>query len=755
MVGRGPLAPGIESNTVLGPSLRLRTGSLLVLWLLAEPSRLHAGPPATADPVAPMAAAIAEAESRLREGELQTAESRYRTALLEGWLLVGSLEASEGRLAESRDAFRRASTAAVETRRALQSLALVQLQMGEPSEAVAILTQVAGRNPADGRVRHLLAQALAANGSPEQAAQELEEARAAAPGDLELGFLLATEYLRLHKPDLAAGLFARIAAARPIPQTHVLVGRAYRDFGEYDRARSSLRKALALDPRARRAHYYLGMVEVLDRGADGLPDAIREFQQEATLAPRDPLTHLRLGMALVEAHRAAEAIPSLEIAAPSEPPTVDAFHYLGRALLALDRPAEAVAPLRRALELARIDMQLSSIHYQLALALRALGETAEASQHFTESERYSTERASSSRERLSRYLAGEIEAGLDAPPTSPLIQGAALSSLTPGEREDVRRRLRTGLARTYLNLGVMQARGEAFARAADFFTLAAESDPDLPQLQYSLGVARFNAGQFERAKPPLARALAEAPGDPSLARMLALASFNTEDYAKAAELLRDDPERASDASVQFTYATALVRSGRARDAEAIFKRLLAEHGESAELSVVLGQAHAQEGDYAAAEAALARALQLKPGVDEANATLGVICLKQGRLAEAEGALRAELRVHPSDVKSQANLATVLDLEGRPGEAMPLLRDALNRRPEFADARYLLGKLLLAQGAAQEAVEHLEAAVRLAPADANVHYQLAQAYLKAGQPERGAVELEAYRKIKDERRGSAP
>jgi tetratricopeptide (TPR) repeat protein len=723
--------------------------------LLADASRAHSAAPATADPVAPLTAAVADAESSLRNGELQTAESRYRTALLEGWLLIGALDASDGRLAESREAFRRASTAAVETRRALQSLALVQLQLGEAAEAVGILTQVVGRNPKDGRLRHLLAQALAASGSPEQAAQELEEARAAEPDDLELGFLLATEYLRLKKPEVAAGLFARIAAARPIPQTHVLIGRAYRDFGEYDRARASLGKALALDPRARRAHYYLGMVEVLDRGADGLPDAIHEFQEETRLAPRDPLTHLRLGMALVEAHRAAEAMPSLEIAAPSEPPTVDAFHYLGRALLALDRPAEAVAPLRRALELARIDAQLSSIHYQLALALRALGETEEASRHFAESQRYSTERASSSRERLSRYLAGEIEAGLDSAPTSPLIQGAALSALRPDEREDVRRRTRTGLARAYLNLGVMQTRSEAFARAADLFALAAEADPDLPQVQYSLGVARFNAGQFEPAKQPLARALADAPGDASLTRMLALASFNTEDYARAAELLRDDPERGSDASVQFTYATALVRSGRAKDAESIFKRLLAQHGESAELSVVLGQAHAQEGDYASAETALARALQLKPGVAEANATLGVIYLKQGRLAEAERALRAEILGHPSDVKSEANLATVLDLEGRPQEAVPLLRDALKRKPEFADARYLLGKLLLAQGAAEEAVEHLEAAVRLAPADANVHYQLAQAYLKAGQPERAAVELEAYRKIKDERRGSAP
>jgi tetratricopeptide (TPR) repeat protein len=719
------------------------------MLILAAPSPPRAV--ADTDPGAPLEAAMAEAEKSLREGELQTAESRYRSALLEGWLLMGSLQAAEGRLAESREAFRRASTAALETRRALQSLALVQLQMGEADEAVRILTGVVGRNPRDGRLRHLLAQALAASGRPEEAAQELEEARAAAPQDLELAFLLATEYLRLKRPEVAERLFAEVAAARPIPQTHVLVGRAYRDYGEYDRARASLRRALAMDPRARRAHYYLGMVAVLDQGAAGLPESIREFQAEMKLAPRDPLTNLRLGMALVEDHRAAEALAPLEIAAPSEPPTVDAFHYLGRALLALDRPAEAVAPLRRALELARIDTQLGSIHYQLALALRGIGETGEAATHFAESQRYSAERASSSRDRLARYLAGEMEAEASAKPTSPLVQGALLSGLTPAGRDELRRRTRTALARAYMNLGVMQAQAERFPRAADLVGNAAELDPDFPQVQYSLGVARYNAGQFESAKAPLARALTATPGDPGLRRMLALASFNTEDYAKAAELLRDDPERDGDASLQYAYAAALVRSGRARDAQATFARLLSSHGDSAELSVVLGQAHAQEGDFASAEQALRRALALKPGVAEANASLGVIYLKQGRLAEAEAALRAEIATQPRDVKSRANLATVLDLEGRPLEAVPLLREALAARPDFADARYLLGKLLLAQGAASEAAEHLEAAARLAPEDANIHYQLAQAYQKLGRPEKADEELRAYRRIKDARR----
>ena len=58
------------------------------------------------------------------------------------------------------------------------------------------------------------------------------------------------------------------------------------------------------------------------------------------------------------------------------------------------------------------------------------------------------------------------------------------------------------LARAYLNLGVMQAQAERFARAAEMFEKAAAVDPDFPQVQSSLGVAYFNARQFDEGHRP-------------------------------------------------------------------------------------------------------------------------------------------------------------------------------------------------------------------------------------------------------------
>jgi tetratricopeptide (TPR) repeat protein len=699
-------------------------------------------------------AAEAAAEAALRAGELQIAESRYRSLLLDAWMLKGELHVAAGRLDAARDAFQRATASAVDAAAAVHSLALVHLQTGQPADAVALLTKLAGLNPRDQRTRRLLAQALIANGEPDEAVQTLEEARAGAPDDPELAFVLASGYVRQKKIAAAEQLFARVIAARPIPETYVLIGRTYRDAGIFDRARAFMEKALEKNPRTRRAHYYLGTLAVMAEGVVRLDDAIGEFREELKVSPDDPLTNLRLGMALVERRRPSEALKPLEIATGAPWANSDAFQYLGRCQLALDRPADAVTSLRRALELSRSgppdDVRLRHIHYQLALALRRVGAGDEAAVHFAEAEQIAARRAGVDREQLARYLADAPALSREETSTVLPLQ-SSFSGLAPPQRAELDRRATTALARAYLNLGVIHAQARRFARAAEFFAHAADVAPDFPQVQYSLGVAYFNAEQYEKAVAPLGRALAADSANADVRRMLALASLNAGSYDKAAELLAPDARRDSDPSLQYAYALALVRSNRAAEAEAVFAQLLAHHGTTPELQVLVGQAHAQQGDFESAIASLQGALKVKPDVADAQATLGMIYLQQGKLPEARTALRAGLEVRPGDVHAAHTLATVLDLEGQSEEAAAILGSILRSRPDFANARYLLGKILLARGAADEAVEQLEAGARLAPEDPNIHYQLAQAYRKQGRTELSDKRLEIYQQLKEKRR----
>ncbi len=593
--------------------------------------------------------------------------------------------------------------------------------------------------------------------------------RALAPDRPEVLFSLATAYLRQRRLEAATPLLAELTVARPIPQTHVLIGRIYRDHGHYELARQALGAALEMDSSVRRAHYYLGTVDLLSEGRGRIEEAIAHFQAELKVDPDDPTVNLYLGIGLVESRRHEEALAPLETAARSASTERDALQFLGRSYLALDRPEEAVAALRRALELARVaamaapagvfvdlgESQLSSMHYQLALALRRTGKAEEAATHFAQAREHSAKLAESSRESLSRYLEDEVQ---QSAPSSlgPPLEFPTLAGLGPVQRQELRRRISTDLARCYLNLGVLKTREGRFAGAAQLFAAGAELDPDFPQLQYSLGVALFNSERFDEATVPLARALDENPENFELRRMLALAYLNSEEYGQAVELLRSDAERKSNRSLEYAYGLALVRSGAAAEAESVFAGLLAEHSEWPELNVMLGQAYAQQDEYEAAVNSLRRALELDPKVAEAHATLGDIYLRQGKLAEAEEALRAELAAHPDDERSRYTLAMVLDLNRQPEKAKSLLREHLDARPLSADGRYLMGKILLAEGAAEDALEQLSAAADLAPEDPNIRYQLGQALQKLGRREEAEREFETFRALKQaQREGGGP
>src|SRR5689334_10031006 len=87
--------------------------AVLLLAIVVAPDS-HAQ--TTADPAARLEALVAAAENNLRDHELQIAESLYRSALMSGWMLIGTLRADEHRLADARDAFLHASTSAVDAK---------------------------------------------------------------------------------------------------------------------------------------------------------------------------------------------------------------------------------------------------------------------------------------------------------------------------------------------------------------------------------------------------------------------------------------------------------------------------------------------------------------------------------------------------------------------------------------------------------------------------------------------------------------
>lgn len=502
------------------------------------------------DPLAAFTESLAAAEASLQKGELEAAGRRYGDALFEGWMALATLQRLDGRPDAARAAFQEAAAVAPQDRGALLALAGAALQLQEPARAIDVLDRLAARDAQDVDARRLLAKALAAGGQMERALRTLDEASAAAARDPEAAYLVATEYLWLKKPEPAERLFAQVLAARPLAQTHVLIGRTLRDAGEYDRARAHLLAALEQDPGARRAHYYLGMVLLADArgGPERIERAIAEFRAELKLDPHDALANDQLGAALLDAGRAEEALAPLEEAVRADARSAYLRH-LGRCQLALGRPADAAASLRRALTAAGEEgvpeADLDKVHYQLGLALRKLGQSQEAAAHLAEA---------------GRIAAAQANVPVAAP--VPQADASPMAGVPVARRRALEDRVKTGLARAYMNLGILRAQARDFAAATELLDKAAAQQPDLPRLQYTLGVAAFNAGQFEKAASALTRALA-AGENAEASAALGLAYLELGRLQEAETALRAAlAARPDDASIRDNLARVLERIQR-------------------------------------------------------------------------------------------------------------------------------------------------------------------------------------------------
>ena len=733
--------------------LRLRWPALWLAGLSFWVSSVGGAPPHDHE----LQSLVHRAALAREELEPQLASSLLRSSLLEGWMLLGRLELVTGETEAALEAFDRATSVTTRRREATLSLAAVHLRRQETRAAIALLQEAAGRAPGDGQVRRLLAQALVADGRSEEAVLELEECFAAEPRDLETLFALGTGYLRQGRDAEAADRYGRLLQERPGAETHLLVGRTYRDLERYPEAREHLQTALTLDSEIARARYYLGTLELLEHKSERFEKALEWFRAELDTVGDDPLVYLYQGMVRVEQRSFEASLEPLRRALSWPPARFDALRYLGRALLGLDQFSEAAETLGRALDRVESrhvrDRDLEELHYQLALALRGAGRRDEAKAHFDLASQLGKSLVEEERLRFQRFLADE-ESGF-AGSLAPVLDLSDLARLPDEERAALYQRVRNTLARATLDLGVQQAREERFDRAADWFLEAAQIDPELPQVQKFLGLAAARAGRPAMAAPALALAHEAEPGDAELRHRLAVAWVETEQYAEVLDLLGPPSRRAGSPSLEFAYAMALVRSDRAAEAAPIFDQLLRSGQSWPGLHVLVGQAQAQEGDFDAAEGSFRNALELDSSVPEAHSSLGYLYLRQGRLPEAEAALRGGLEQQPDDPRSLYLLANVLELDRRPAEAETRLRQLLAIYPQHPDGRYLLGKVLLAEGRATAAVEHLESAVALAPDDANIRYQLGLAYQRSGARDRATEEFAAFRRLKRLQREEEP
>jgi tetratricopeptide (TPR) repeat protein len=164
----------------------------------------------------------------------------------------------------------------------------------------------------------------------------------------------------------------------------------------------------------------------------------------------------------------------------------------------------------------------------------------------------------------------------------------------------------------------------------------------------------------------------------------------------------------------FDLALQHHQAGRLQEAEAIYRRILAQQPANIDALHLLGVIAHQVGRNDDAVDLIQRAIALRPDFPQAHSNLGNALKDKGRLDDAIAAYRRALALDQNLPETHGNLGNVLKDMGRLDEAIAAYRQAIAQRPAHAAAHSNLGDALRRQGKLDEAIAACRHALDLNP-----------------------------------------
>lgn len=146
--------------------------------------------------------------------------------------------------------------------------------------------------------------------------------------------------------EAAYNMAGSLMANQPFP--HLDLGRMYLKAQRLDEALAEFRTALSIDPSMGEAHNNIGSILEMKQRYD---EALKEYLLAVKKTPYLAVPYCNIGHLYARQNRWDEALKEYDAALDRDPYYATAYLYKGTALLATGRKAEAVAALRRALQL--------------------------------------------------------------------------------------------------------------------------------------------------------------------------------------------------------------------------------------------------------------------------------------------------------------------------------------------------------------------------------------------------------------------
>ncbi len=689
------------------------------------------------------------------------AEAEFKIILGEAYRRLGKIYSAQTNYLGSVEAFESALAARPDQTDALVDQAIAFFHARQYEKGIAPLQRAIAANARNPAAHHMLGKTYFMMGEFDKAIRELEETLKISPGDYDAEYTLGLCFLKKKDVAKARELYARMVdRLGNRPALRVLVGRAYRETGFLVESIDEFKKAIELDPRFPRVHYYLGLTYLFKDGAARIADAIEEFKIELAANPEEYFANFYLGILYIMERKFPEAVTLLEKAAQKQPKNPDPYFHLGQAYQGAGKHKEAVDVLQKTIALTpsleHNDYQVTTAHYRLGQALIKVGRTAEGEKELQRSQELKSKGFKLDEKRVSEFIGGnnlKDQSGHELVKAEGMI--AERVALDPEKAEKLKAEesyYTKVVAAAHNSIGLLRAEQQDFREASAQFALAAKWNPSQEGLNYNLGLANFKAELYKEAIPALEKELNLNPGNIGIKQLLGLSYFMMADYARSSTLLSDVVAvKTQEAALYYPLALSLLKDGKIEAATRMIEQMVAVGVNTPELHILFSQAHYEKGEVGKALEELQAALALDSKVRLAHFYMGLIHLKDGKFQNAARAFQQELALNPNDLQAKYHLAYVILGQQETDRGIAMMREVVREQPDFADARYELGKALLQKGDVKGSVESLEIAARLKPNQPHVHYQLGRAYIAAGRKAEGESQLEISKGLQEKAR----
>jgi len=699
---------------------------------------------------------ISAAETFQISGDLRNADIENRAVAAIGLQRIGNLDIEEGRYDE---AVRKLTESASfrDGARVRVDLAVAYLRLNRINDALTEAKKAVDLDPKDPYAHYVLGNAHFQKGDYTAALPELERVMVLGP-TFDAAHALGVTYLHLKQLDRAKLLFEEIQATlkREVADLHVLFGQAYEQTNYPLEAEREFNRALAIDPKKKRAAFYLGYVILQYGGSGRLAEAGKAFERELLLDPNDFFTNFFAGVVASSENDHKRAVGFLEKSVAADPANAEARLFLGQSQFELNDLVAAEKTLRKAIELTVEDSQRAyqsrRIHYLLGRLLAKTGRKEEADKELAIARKLQEQLVNAVRDGLDRTMSGIAEKSKPADdPSTPKVSGHTYG-LEPERipaQDKFRGYLAESVAQAFHNLGVIEAQSGNLTASIERFAAAYRWKPGLPGLDRNWGIVAFRANQFDKAIAPLSRHLAASPGDELARQMLGTIHYFSKNFKLAVETLKPmESSLSAKPELAYFYGIALVQIERNLEAEPIFSTIAKQSQSNAEALQYAAQGFMFLGDYARAAKEFRTVETIAPGTPKIQSYIGQCMIRLNKLDEAESAFRNAVALDPVDEGSKYHLAFVLIEKKIPGdEAISLLNEALSIRPNYADALYQLGKIAIERGEVDKAIENLEAAAKADNTKEYIFYQLNIAYRRASRKADADQALKTYQELK--------